>query len=52
MAKFLQETLDNMSVKARGHSSKDAKEFIEFFEKVGLFFYAVADVFVFLGLEL
>lgn len=34
MAKFLQETLDNMSVKAHGHYSKDAKEFIEFFEKV------------------
>lgn len=34
MAKFLQETLDNMTLKGKGHSSAAAKEFAEFFEKV------------------
>jgi hypothetical protein len=34
MAKFLQQTLDNMSLKANGHHSESAKEFVEFFEKV------------------
>jgi len=34
MAKFLQQTLDNMSLKAKGHHSESAKEFVEFFEKV------------------
>ncbi|KAK7571118.1 hypothetical protein V9T40_014722 [Parthenolecanium corni] len=34
MAKFLQETLDNMSLKGKGHSSVAAKDFAEFFEKV------------------
>jgi LETM1 and EF-hand domain-containing protein 1, mitochondrial len=34
MAKFLQQTLDNMSLKANGHHSDSAKEFVEFFEKV------------------
>lgn len=34
MAKFLQQTLDNMSVVAKGRSSESAKEFVSFFEKV------------------
>ncbi|CAH1736857.1 unnamed protein product [Aphis gossypii] len=34
MAKFLQETLDNMSVCGKGHTSELAKEFADFFEKV------------------
>lgn len=34
MAKFLQQTLDNMTLKGLGHSSVAAKEFAEFFEKV------------------
>lgn len=34
MAKFLQETLDNMTLKGSGHSSVAAKEFAEFCEKV------------------
>lgn len=34
MAKFLQQTLDDMAVKGKGHSSKAAKDFAEFFEKV------------------
>lgn len=38
MAKFLQETLDNMSLKGSGHSSQAAKDFVEFFEKVRNFF--------------
>ncbi len=37
MAKFLQETLDNMTPKGKGHSSSAAKEFAEFFVKVTLF---------------
>lgn len=37
MAKFLQQTLDNMSLKANGgHHSDSAKEFVEFFEKVNI----------------
>lgn len=34
MAKFLQQTLDEMAVTGKGHSSKAAKDFVEFFEKV------------------
>lgn len=36
MAKFLQQTLDEMAVQAKDkdHSSKAAKQFAEFFEKV------------------
>lgn len=34
MAKFLQKTLDSMSVEAKGRSSESAKEFVSFFEKV------------------
>lgn len=34
MAKFLQQTLDNMAVQAKGHQSESAKEFVLFFEKV------------------
>lgn len=34
MAKFLQETLDNMSVSGKGHTCDSAKEFAEFFAKV------------------
>ncbi|KAG8240420.1 hypothetical protein J437_LFUL003134 [Ladona fulva] len=34
MAKFLQETLDDMAVTSKGHSSQLAKEFAEFFIKV------------------
>lgn len=36
MAKFLQETLDNMSVSGEGHTSETAKEFADFFAKVQL----------------
>lgn len=34
MAKFLQETLDSMSLQSKDHKSKSAKEFVLFFEKV------------------
>ena len=34
MVKFLQETLDTMSLEGNGHSSQSAKDFVEFFEKV------------------
>ncbi|XP_050716554.1 mitochondrial proton/calcium exchanger protein-like isoform X3 [Eriocheir sinensis] len=34
MAKFLQQTLDSMSVEAKGRSSESAKEFVSFFEKI------------------
>jgi LETM1 and EF-hand domain-containing protein 1 len=34
MAKFLQETLDNMSVSGKGHTCESAKEFADFFAKV------------------
>ncbi|PSN54988.1 hypothetical protein C0J52_02342 [Blattella germanica] len=34
MAKFLQQTLDDMAVQGKGRSSKSAKEFSEFFTKV------------------
>jgi len=34
MAKFLQETLDDMAVQGKGRSSEAAKEFAEFFVKV------------------
>lgn len=34
MAKFLQQTLDEMAVSGKGHKSEAAKEFCEFFEKV------------------
>lgn len=34
MAKFLQKTLDNMTLQGTGHSSVAAKEFAEFCEKV------------------
>ncbi|XP_042877628.1 mitochondrial proton/calcium exchanger protein-like [Penaeus japonicus] len=34
MAKFLQQTLDNMAVQAKGHRSESAKEFVMFFEKI------------------
>jgi len=34
MAKFLQETLDSMSLQAKGHRSQSAKDFVVFFEKV------------------
>jgi len=34
MAKFLQETLDDMAVEGKGRSSEAAKEFAEFFVKV------------------
>ncbi|KAG8321009.1 letm1 and EF-hand domain-containing protein 1, mitochondrial [Homalodisca vitripennis] len=34
MAKFLQQTLDEMAVTGKGHSSKAAKDFVEFFEKL------------------
>lgn len=34
MAKFLQQTLDNMAVQAKGHRSESAKQFVLFFEKV------------------
>lgn len=39
MAKFLQETLDNMSVSGKGHTCESAKEFSEFFAKVFNRFY-------------
>jgi len=34
MAKFLQETLDNMSVSGKGHTCESAKDFADFFAKV------------------
>jgi len=34
MAKFLQETLDHMSVCGKGHTSESAQEFADFFAKV------------------
>lgn len=34
MAKFLQQTLDEMALKGNGHESKTAKEFAEFFVKI------------------
>ncbi len=34
MAKFLQQTLDEMALKGSGHQSKTAKEFAEFFVKI------------------
>lgn len=34
MAKFLQQTLDDMAPEAKGRSSEQAKEFAEFIEKV------------------
>ncbi|KAK7873837.1 hypothetical protein R5R35_005703 [Gryllus longicercus] len=34
VAKFLQETLDEMAVKAKGHSSDTTKQFTEFFTKL------------------
>ncbi|VVC30884.1 LETM1-like,EF-hand domain pair,Letm1 ribosome-binding domain,EF-hand domain [Cinara cedri] len=34
MAKFLQETLDNMSVSGKGHTCESAKEFSDFFTNV------------------
>ncbi|XP_066909089.1 mitochondrial proton/calcium exchanger protein [Halyomorpha halys] len=34
MTKFLQQTLDEMAVSSKGHSSVAAKEFAEFFQKV------------------
>ena len=34
MAKFLQQTLDDMSLESTGHSSEKAKEFAGFFHKV------------------
>jgi LETM1 and EF-hand domain-containing protein 1 len=34
MAKFLQQTLDDMAVQGKGRSSEAAKEFAEFFVKV------------------
>ncbi|KAF2361004.1 LETM1-like [Trinorchestia longiramus] len=34
MAKFLQETLDSMSLQSKDHRSQSAKEFVLFFEKV------------------
>lgn len=34
MAKFLQKTLDEMSVQSKDHKSEKAKEFIEFFSKL------------------
>jgi len=37
MAKFLQETLDEMAPQAKGRSSQTAKEFSEFIVKVSLF---------------
>jgi LETM1 and EF-hand domain-containing protein 1 len=35
MAKFLQKTLDDMAVVGKGHNSESAREFSEFFIKVG-----------------
>jgi LETM1 and EF-hand domain-containing protein 1 len=37
MAKFLQQTLDDMSLESKGHSSEKAKEFAAFFHKVRLY---------------
>ncbi|RXG71471.1 LETM1 and EF-hand domain-containing protein 1, mitochondrial [Armadillidium vulgare] len=34
MAKFLQQTLDNMAVEGKGHKSENAKDFVEFFDKI------------------
>lgn len=34
MTKFLQQTLDEMAVSSKGHSSLAAKNFAEFFQKV------------------
>jgi hypothetical protein len=34
MAKFLQQTLNEMACHSKGHSSQSAKEFAQFFEKV------------------
>ena len=34
MAKFLQQTLDEMALKGSGHQSKTAKDFAEFFHKI------------------
>ncbi|XP_076048670.1 mitochondrial proton/calcium exchanger protein-like isoform X2 [Oratosquilla oratoria] len=34
MAKFLQQTLDNMAVQAKGRRSESAKEFVQFYEKI------------------
>ncbi|KAF4527371.1 hypothetical protein B566_EDAN015911 [Ephemera danica] len=34
MAKFLQQTLDNMSLQSKGHHSEAAKNFAEFFEQM------------------
>lgn len=34
MAKFLQQTLDEMALKGRGHQSRTAREFAEFFYKI------------------
>lgn len=34
MAKFLQQTLDDMAVTGKGHSSQAAKDFVDFFQKV------------------
>jgi LETM1 and EF-hand domain-containing protein 1, mitochondrial len=34
MAKFLQQTLDEMALKGRGHQSQTAKEFADFFHKI------------------
>lgn len=41
MAKFLQQTLDEMAVTSKGHSSKAAKDFVEFFQKVSLRIYSL-----------
>jgi LETM1 and EF-hand domain-containing protein 1 len=38
MAKFLQQTLDDMAVQGKGRSSEAAKEFAEFFVKVKCYF--------------
>lgn len=46
MAKFLQQTLDEMAVTGKGHSSQAAKDFVEFFQKVMYclaFFYLVLE---------
>lgn len=51
MAKFLQQTLDEMAVTGKGHSSKGAKEFIEFFEKV-IFVLLQILVFVYIHINL
>jgi len=41
MAKFLQETLDNMSVCGKGHTSELAQEFADFFSKVYMILYVL-----------